>query len=623
MRPIAKAFLIFIFFVFLPHLLAQPQRQDFWLEMDDGVKLDVTRFTLAGSMPVGGFPAVVFVHGLGGSKSSMINKAASYAGDGYVTVTYSVRGQGKSEGLTTVFSYREQADLDSIINWLAAYVVVNDTLIGISGGSQGGYHSWLAAVRGMNVRAVAPENSTPNREDAAARYGCYSKAITAELEYRQGVRIDTVEFPLKRWLLSDNYDSVRAIIARGRHFDADDVAASTAHYLMMGAYHDHVFPHNRVTDAFVAAPKSSTMYLGVIGHSSGNSRTEAEFREDLLRRFLGETLKGEDSGLASIGPVVTALGPDWNHCEFDAWPPESQENLTYYLHADGTLSSTVPGQTDSSWHMQHRLQESAYTWTEAVNEGFRNANNRFLRNRFSWVSAPLSDTLRVLGIPTAHVNARGTAARFQINLQLYAQSPQGQPTYLTQISLGKRANPNPDQWHELSGEFTIVGWEIPPDYRLRIDWVSINETLEHENLWTIPYWDANGTLTLGLDGQNPTVITIPVLNGQATGIRDGEKYTFQNRLIDFQLTQNHPNPFNLSTAISYQLSAFSKITLSILNILGQKVRTLVNEEKPAGPYSVIWDGFDEAGQPLDSGIYFYTLTCDGKVTQSRKMCLMK
>ena len=96
-----------------------------------------------------------------------------------------------------------------------------------------------------------------------------------------------------------------------------------------------------------------------------------------------------------------------------------------------------------------------------------------------------------------------------------------------------------------------------------------------------------------------------------------------NTPVKFVLDQNHPNPFNPSTAIGFQLSAFSKVELTILNILGQKVRTLVDEEKTAGTYSVIWDGFDDAGQPVDSGIYFYALTCDGKITESKKMCLMK
>ena len=69
MRLIDRVFVINIFLSFFSILYAQPQQQDFWLEMDDGVKLDVTYFIPAGMVPVGGFPCIVFVHGLGGSKS--------------------------------------------------------------------------------------------------------------------------------------------------------------------------------------------------------------------------------------------------------------------------------------------------------------------------------------------------------------------------------------------------------------------------------------------------------------------------------------------------------------------------------------------------------------------------
>ena len=260
-------FLLLLFLIILqPTANAQVTRQDLWLEMDDGVKLDVTKFIPSGQQPQGGFPAIIFVHGLGGSKQRMFNNARDYAQNGFVTVTYSVRGQGNSEGLSTVFSYREQKDLDNIINWLIIYIQVNAEKIGVSGGSQGGFHSWFAAVNGMKVKAVAPENSIPQRVDAAARYGCYSTAITSEIEYNQTVRLDTAAFPLKKWLLADNYDSVRAVVNRGRYFDATDIAASSAYYLMMGAWHDHVFPHNRMPEAFTASSLPSLIYLGTGGY---------------------------------------------------------------------------------------------------------------------------------------------------------------------------------------------------------------------------------------------------------------------------------------------------------------------------------------------------------------------
>jgi len=86
----------------------------------------------------------------------------------------------------------------------------------------------------------------------------------------------------------------------------------------------------------------------------------------------------------------------------------------------------------------------------------------------------------------------------------------------------------------------------------------------------------------------------------------------------FALEQNYPNPFNPATVISYQLSAFSKVTLKVYDILGNEVTTLVNEEKPAGKYEAIFNG-DE----LSSGVYFYQLTVGSYFSSVKKLLLMK
>ncbi|MCK4654932.1 MAG: SBBP repeat-containing protein [Candidatus Cloacimonetes bacterium] len=84
-----------------------------------------------------------------------------------------------------------------------------------------------------------------------------------------------------------------------------------------------------------------------------------------------------------------------------------------------------------------------------------------------------------------------------------------------------------------------------------------------------------------------------------------------------------PNPFNPATTISYQLSADSPVELSIYNIKGQKVKTLVNEVLPAGKYSTIWNGRDSNGNRVSSGIYFYKLLIDRKTKVVKKMMLIK
>ena len=90
----------------------------------------------------------------------------------------------------------------------------------------------------------------------------------------------------------------------------------------------------------------------------------------------------------------------------------------------------------------------------------------------------------------------------------------------------------------------------------------------------------------------------------------------------FSLAQNFPNPFNPTTVISYELAEPSDVELTIFNMLGQKVRTLVNEKQITGAYSSRWDGLTDSGQQVASGIFLYTLRA-GKFRQTRKLVLMK
>ncbi len=90
----------------------------------------------------------------------------------------------------------------------------------------------------------------------------------------------------------------------------------------------------------------------------------------------------------------------------------------------------------------------------------------------------------------------------------------------------------------------------------------------------------------------------------------------------FTLEQNYPNPFNPMTTIRYQIAKESTASLTIYTILGRKVRTLVQGNQPAGRYQVIWDGRNDAGRQVSSGMYVYTLRA-GSFIQTRKMMLMR
>jgi flagellar hook assembly protein FlgD len=91
---------------------------------------------------------------------------------------------------------------------------------------------------------------------------------------------------------------------------------------------------------------------------------------------------------------------------------------------------------------------------------------------------------------------------------------------------------------------------------------------------------------------------------------------------EFALKQNYPNPFNPTTTIKYQLPQDSKVTLTIYNTLGQVVRTLVNEDAKAGYYQMQWDGRNDAGTSVSTGMYIYRISA-GNFTAVKKMTLMK
>jgi len=93
----------------------------------------------------------------------------------------------------------------------------------------------------------------------------------------------------------------------------------------------------------------------------------------------------------------------------------------------------------------------------------------------------------------------------------------------------------------------------------------------------------------------------------------------------FTLEQNYPNPFNQSTELRYYVPERVKstfVSLRIYNLLGQHIRTLINESQGAGSHSTIWDGKSDDGQIVSSGIYFYKIEA-GEFIQTKKMLLLK
>ena len=129
--------------------------------------------------------------------------------------------------------------------------------------------------------------------------------------------------------------------------------------------------------------------------------------------------------------------------------------------------------------------------------------------------------------------------------------------------------------------------------------------------WTIIATD--GTLDTYADN-GPFTLTI---DGAQLNINDSDLAP-----ESFALYANYPNPFNPTTTISYDLPEQAQVTLSVYDLLGKKIKTLVNQSQDAGDKTAVWDGTDELGRTVSAGVYLYQIQA-GEFTQTRKMLLLK
>ncbi|MYF92071.1 MAG: T9SS type A sorting domain-containing protein [Gemmatimonadetes bacterium] len=107
------------------------------------------------------------------------------------------------------------------------------------------------------------------------------------------------------------------------------------------------------------------------------------------------------------------------------------------------------------------------------------------------------------------------------------------------------------------------------------------------------------------------------------GASEAAKVAVQTRPEAFALADNFPNPFNPTTTIQYALPRAADVELTVYNVVGQPVRTLVAEHQSAGRYAVEWDATDDRGHSLSAGMYLYRLQAGGEFLKVKKMLLLK
>jgi hypothetical protein len=147
--------------------------------------------------------------------------------------------------------------------------------------------------------------------------------------------------------------------------------------------------------------------------------------------------------------------------------------------------------------------------------------------------------------------------------------------------------------------------------RLCIDSVGVGLTPDWD--WKIPAYALPATFS------GPYCWLITGLSQAGVNEIDSESDNLPN---EFSLGQNYPNPFNPDTKFEFALPHKSYVKISIFNVLGQNIKTLADEEYPAGHYLVDWDGKTDEGTQAASGIYFYMMEADN-FKATKKLMLLK
>ena len=283
-------------------------RQDVTIASADGTSLAAT-FTLPdGAVPQGGWPAVIFMHGLGGNRSSTLAVAQGMGiGERYAVLAYDARGHGESGGLIGIDGPKEIADVKAVFAWLRNRPDVSDTRIGGWGVSYGGGGAWNALVAGVPWAALEISMSWTDLADALVPQGLAKSGVIAGfLGSLDPKRVDPEVFALRDAAFAGNLATVRPFAAARSSLPALK-GVKTPVFMMQGR-RDFAFGMEHALAAYRALAGPKQLWFGLSGHAP-SSGVAADTPAMLAQgaRWFDRFLRGDT---AAPLPKPVAISPE-------------------------------------------------------------------------------------------------------------------------------------------------------------------------------------------------------------------------------------------------------------------------------------------------------------------------
>jgi predicted acyl esterase len=247
---------------------SQAARQEVSIPMDDGVSIAATLYVPDGTPPAGGWPAVVFLHGLSGNRQQMNGLVEGYGftGGDYAVLTFDARGHGNSGGLVGIDGPREVSDIRAVRDWLAVRGDVSDTTIGAWGISYGGGGVFNSLAAGIPWTAVVTVQTWTNLFTAMMPQGLVKSGLVAGL---------AGSIPLEKRDPSLNAILAAAFVGNAAaarpwaeaRSSISRLGSVTTPVFMAQGRRDFLFGIDQGTRAFARLKGPKALYVGLHGHA--------------------------------------------------------------------------------------------------------------------------------------------------------------------------------------------------------------------------------------------------------------------------------------------------------------------------------------------------------------------
>ncbi|MFX1517257.1 MAG: T9SS type A sorting domain-containing protein [Promethearchaeota archaeon] len=386
---------------------------------------------------------------------------------------------------------------------------------------------------------------------------------------------------------------------------------------------------------------ASTIRNNIIRNNSGYSRGGGIYCENSSPHIIGNIIM--DNGTSGRGGGICCYDDADALISENYFYNNSAENggaIDCYIHSDATIeynqiegnNATSGGGVFAGWS-SNMYNASSCPTIHHNNISGNVTDGLYCNNFYCWVGAQNNWWGHTAG-PDSGDTYHGKVnydpwLRDEIIFDIVVISIESLPdtiipgsTYIPKITVRNNCN------HNYPVSFFTAKCTINGDQ----DYIRINEHLPQDSTmevvftnWRVPSEDSTAYLirvkvfyAVDAVATNDT-ISKQFIAQHPTGIEDTEVRFSPS---SFALFQNYPNPFNPTTQIEYQLAHNCYVNLIVYNILGHKVKTLVEGFENKGHKTAYWNGTDEFGQKVASGIYFYRLDA-GESTQIKKMLLLK